>query len=425
MPFGSATDRIEFDGFRGRSDAVIVETSHRSRGARQNRMKLVYWNNIPSPYMIERFNILADRGNVEFQAWFSERTEADRSWMVDESTWRFPYAYLGTGLSGLQSACEAMRRVRPDVLVSLYDRPEYVGAMSFAKSCGCRVAFHAMKTFDSWVRRRHLREAAKYVVFPHVDAFQVPGTDAARYVERYGARPESIWILPEPVNVARFSDCGGTPPNEALFSTRRGCTFLYVGRLWEGKGLAYLLDAFEYVAGLAPDVRLVVAGDGIDEQHFRERADNLNVCFLGFVHDELPEIYKACDVLVFPTLGDPYGHVIQEAMASGLPVISTTAAGEIADRVIDGVTGFLVPPAQSQALAAAMLVLARDPPLRDRMGKAGFQKISSRTVEWWTGAFEEFAIKSQGRSEGKDLPLLLGASARIGRSSDGTTTRAK
>ena len=50
----------------------------------QRRPFVVYWNNIPSPYMVERFNALADRNPFEFEAWFNDRIESDRSWDVDE-----------------------------------------------------------------------------------------------------------------------------------------------------------------------------------------------------------------------------------------------------------------------------------------------------------------------------------------------------
>ncbi len=76
-----------------------------------------------------------------------------------------------------------------------------------------------------------------------------------------------------------------------------------------------------------------------------------NVSFVGFIQKrELPRYYALADVFVFPTLGDPYGLVVDEAMACGLPVISTSAAGEIHDRVEDGVNGYIVPPGRMALL---------------------------------------------------------------------------
>jgi glycosyltransferase involved in cell wall biosynthesis len=119
-----------------------------------------------------------------------------------------------------------------------------------------------------------------------------------------------------------------------------------------------------------------------------------NAIFAGFKQkSELPSWYALGDVFVFPTLGDPYGLVVDEAMACSMPVITTTAAGEIAQRVVDGVNGFVVPPESSSALASSMEALARDPELRVRMGGAGYQRIRDQDPSRWAEAFEE-AIES-------------------------------
>jgi hypothetical protein len=71
-------------------------TQAKRRGGLGQRAYVVYWNNIPSPYMVERFNAVADLDNLEFEAWFNGRIESDRSWEVVESQWRFRYRYLPT-----------------------------------------------------------------------------------------------------------------------------------------------------------------------------------------------------------------------------------------------------------------------------------------------------------------------------------------
>ena len=104
-------------------------------------------------------------------------------------------------------------------------------------------------------------------------------------------------------------------------------------------------------------------------------------------------MYGASDVFVFPTLGDPYGLVINEAMAAGLPVVSTTAAGEIRQRIRSGKNGFLVEPARADQLAARMLALARDPDLRRRLGLAAAADVAGKTPELWAEAFEQATAK--------------------------------
>src|SRR3546814_19234035 len=93
------------------------------------------------------------------------------------------------------------------------------------------------------------------------------------------------------------------------------------------------------------------------------------------------------DVFVFPTLGDPYGLVVDEALACSLPVISTSEAGEINCRVESGVNGYIVPAQNSSILANRKLNLARDKELRKRMGssekrRVGEECVSTGDIQW-------------------------------------------
>src|SRR6266576_1450129 len=125
-------------------------------------MRVVYWNNIPAPYMIDRFNSLANQEGVEFEAWFSQRTEPDRSWEVDEPDWRFPYQYVGTNALGATArAVRMLHRRRPDVVFCLYEEPEYAAVALQARVLGISVVMHAMKTSATWRSRSRRREIAK------------------------------------------------------------------------------------------------------------------------------------------------------------------------------------------------------------------------------------------------------------------------
>jgi glycosyltransferase involved in cell wall biosynthesis len=170
-------------------------------------------------------------------------------------------------------------------------------------------------------------------------------------------------------------------------------TFVYVGRLWSGKGLSYLVDAFAVLQRRsAGEVSLLVAGDGPDEEALRARCRKeglKNVVFAGFFQrEQLPFLYAAADVFVFPTLGDPFGQVVEEAMSCGLPIISSSAAGEIEDRVEEGVNGFIVPSMNSAALFDRMELLVSDPDLRRRMGEASLRKATAYTPDLWLERFE-------------------------------------
>lgn len=365
------------------------------------RPRVVYWNNIPSPYMVERFNAVADRGNLDFEAWFNDRREPDRSWDVDESQWRFRYRYLpavGGGRWRFNLTPMLLSREAPDLLVSLYAEPSFILGWWMARARGARTAFWCEVTFDSWVPRARWKERLKRHLFRRIDGVITVGADGRAFASRYGVPNDRIFFAPHVIDVEHFSRgrAAALPDRERLREELglRGVTFIFVGRLWWGKGLKELIDAFAQLQRRAEgEVSLLLVGDGADERAIagRAQAEGLhNVVLAGFKQKaELPRYYAAADVFVFPTLGDPYGLVVDEAMACSLPIVSTSSAGEIGDRIEDGVNGFIVPPANSAALLDRMERLAGDGELRQRMGEVSADRIAGHTPERWAIDFEQ------------------------------------
>jgi glycosyltransferase involved in cell wall biosynthesis len=360
---------------------------------------VVYWNNIPAPYMVERFNALADSGVLNFEVWFNDRLELDRSWDVNEEEWRFRYRYLpSTVIAGrkLHWPIPVLGK-RPDVLVSLYAEPAFLIGWAIAKIRGSKTAFWCEVTYDKWITRKWWKEKLKCLIFPKVDATMGSGDDGRQFAMNYGVADAKALCLRHSIDVHHFYN-----GHQLYYPVRdrircelgvAGSVFIYVGRLWWGKGINYLLDAFDIVQKQSRDeVGLLLVGDGPEEDALKQLCTERglrNVIFTGFHQkQDLPRFYAAADVFVFPTLGDPYGLVVDEAMASSLPIISTSAAGEIKDRVEDGVNGYVVAPEDSHALAEKMLHLVVNKQQRDRMGGISAEKIAGHTPEQWAKDFE-------------------------------------
>lgn len=358
--------------------------------------RLLFINNIPSPYVIDRLNELERRGEIQLQAAFEQRSHPDRSWQVSEADWRFRATYVGVGWRGALSLVWLIVRTRPDVVYTLYAGKSFVAAIIAARLTGARVVIKAMKTFEAWRPRSRAREMAKRLIFPYV-AIHTTGPDGTAYAMRYGASDSHIFAFPEPVAVERFAGAARESRREGR--CHRETVFLYVGRVWRGKGVDLLIEAFQELTR-SHQARLMIVGDGVDRDRLQRtvRAGD-SISFLPFLEgDGLPRVYRSADVFVFPTLGDPYGHVVQEAMASGLPVIASDAAADIRQRVSHGVTGFVVRAGDKQALVGAMALLAGDESLRASMGLASYDAIKSFTVEWWAGAFAEMILAEGSRN---------------------------
>jgi phosphatidylinositol alpha 1,6-mannosyltransferase len=126
-----------------------------------------------------------------------------------------------------------------------------------------------------------------------------------------------------------------------------------------------------------PGVRLIIVGSGPAEARLRGLMPR--AVFLGpHGGEQLARIFASLDVFVHSGCHETFGQTIQEAAASGLPVVAPAVGGPV-DLVDDGVTGCLVPPGEAGALASAVARLAADPAARAAQGQAGRQRVSARS----------------------------------------------
>lgn len=360
---------------------------------------MVYWNNIPAPYMVDRFNALADRAQLRFEVWFNDKSKAGRSWIIDESTWRFPFRYVPIlRLPGVRLHFGPLLLLwrRPRLLVGPYAGLSYAMGWLLARTLRIKTAFRVLTTFDTWVRRRWFKERLKRFMFSRVDAVETPGADGAAYAQHYGVPSGKIYVATHTVDIKTLSAQWNREHENRAMSraalSLRGIVYLYVGRLWRGKGVFTLVEAFRLVQErVGQEATLLLVGEGEDENELREHSESHgihNLVFAGF-HDRrsLARYYAVADVFVFPTLGDPYGIVVDEAMACSLPVVATSAAGEIHARVQDGENGYVVEPGDSMAMADAMLKLSRDESVRIAMGRNSRKRVADHTPEQWASDF--------------------------------------
>lgn len=154
----------------------------------------------------------------------------------------------------------------------------------------------------------------------------------------------------------------------------------FVGRLVVEKGLPELAEAWRRVAPSHSHLHLVIAGTGKYEATFRRLlGDAPRVHWLGFRTD-VAAVMQAVDLVAMPSWEEPFGIVALEAMAAGRPVLATRAGG-LVEVVVDGETGRLVPPRDSEALAAALDELASDPERRRQLGQTGMKRVRERFSE--------------------------------------------
>jgi len=166
----------------------------------------------------------------------------------------------------------------------------------------------------------------------------------------------------------------GIPPDAFLIGV--------VARLEPEKGHRYLLEAMPAIVNAVPNAWLLLAGEGSQTDALRAQASSLplaagqRVVIAGFQTD-IEAVTQALDVAVLPSLREAQGLALLEAMAARRPVVAS-AVGGIPETIRDGMDGLLVPPADPAALAAAVIRLARDAELRDRLAASGRRRVEER-----------------------------------------------
>jgi phosphatidylinositol alpha-mannosyltransferase len=182
-------------------------------------------------------------------------------------------------------------------------------------------------------------------------------------------------IIPNGVDVAHFSP--DVSPVEEFCDGK--LNILFVSRLEKRKGLNYLLEAFKQVKREIPNSRLIIVGPGTRLRRGYERGVRRSglqdVVFTGLIpYEELPRYYKTADVFCAPATGrESFGIILLEAMAVGKPVVASKIEG-YASVLGHNVDGLLVPPADKDMLARALLSLLTDESLRREMGARGRAK---------------------------------------------------
>ncbi|VVB53036.1 Glycosyltransferase Gtf1 [uncultured archaeon] len=166
---------------------------------------------------------------------------------------------------------------------------------------------------------------------------------------------QKIDVIPNGIDTAEFK------PGKKKNDTFRIIT---VSRLIERKGIHHLIDAAPKVLKENPDTEFVIIGEGDLEQNLKEQVKMLgiekNIKFMGYMpHEKLPEIYANSSVFVLPSQNEGMSNTIMEAMAAGLPVITTETGGS-KELIKDGINGKIIKQNNSQEIADAIISYAQD-----------------------------------------------------------------
>lgn len=311
-----------------------------------------------------------------------------------------PVHHLGLRLTrplALLRLASLLRRERIDVLQTFLFHANLAGRLAAALA-RTPVVLGAVRTAEP----RHCHTLLDGLTFALVDAEVCVGEHVRAFQARRAGLPAgALYVIPNGVAPGDFATPSapfGLGGAESLSARHEARTELglppdrpvvaFVGRLCPAKALPDLLTAFAAVRAEGNDPLLAIAGDGPLADEVRRSVERLGltsrVIFTGWLQDPR-RLYAAADLLALSSVVEGMPGVVLEAMASGLPVVSTDAPG-CAELIVPGETGLLVPRRRPDELARALLDVLGDPEKARRMGEAGRRR-----------AFEQFDIRRMTR----------------------------
>lgn len=230
-----------------------------------------------------------------------------------------------------------------------------------------------------------LKKAVKCFLMRGATGYFAGGQSAVKYFEYYGADSKRIYLHnftslhQEDINKKLLSDAEKNCLKEKVGMTGK-FNVVTVGRHIECKGFDIVLKAAERI-GESVDFYIIGGEPSVENKQYKEAHNLSNVHFIDFLgKDELREYYNAADLFVLMTRGDTWGLVINEAMANGLPVITTKRCVAGVELIKDGENGYIIDVDDTEALANKVLMLRDNEELCRQMSFANINKMQTNTI---------------------------------------------
>jgi glycosyltransferase involved in cell wall biosynthesis len=242
-------------------------------------------------------------------------------------------------------------------------------------------------------KRWYIKPFLKFTLH-HATKLTAITNDCRIHALNAGACDKDIVIITNGADIRRFSrkNNAGVEEIRKKFDLKGSKVIFACRQLIPRKGVRYLIKAMPIILKKYKNVRLIIAGDGMERQFLEELIMKLSlinkVHLVGWVqNDDLPKYYNAADISVMPSLEEGFGIPAVEAMGCELPVVSTDAGG-LVEVIDDKINGLIVPKGNEKKLAEAIIKLLDNPKLARDMGKQGRKK--AETVFSWDTTAENF-----------------------------------
>jgi glycosyltransferase involved in cell wall biosynthesis len=329
-------------------------------------MRVALLTNFIPPYRVPLYEALA-REVGELRVFISTSMEGNRDWQPEwgaldvtqqrtftvQRTWQTEAFSEQHEVHVPYDTIAQLLRWRPHVILTMEMGARSLQAVTFARITRTPAVLWALLSDRLENGRGRLRQKARSWLVNQVDSIIVNGESGARYFRRFGVADERVLRIHQSVDMRELLSLPLQRPERSTLQ------LLHVGSLSERKGVSPLLAAVDLWAAANPtrNLALTFVGNGPLRDRLQQRSTqpNVEIRWVGSVpYHELPVRYGAADVLLFPSLGDEWGLVVNEALAAGVPVMGSVYSQAVEELIRDGVNGWLFQPDDPSAISAAL-----------------------------------------------------------------------
>jgi glycosyltransferase involved in cell wall biosynthesis len=368
------------------------------KGHKENfrTMKIVLITNIPNPYRIPLFNSLnstLNKKGIDLIVLFGAKGYARRKWVINTEDCLFPYQILKSVSFNIGKKSRTIFTYAGLIKIILNLKPDLVITSGFSLNTliTAFLSFKYSVPYIIWTgtnntkgrSETYLKLLYKRFISARAAHFISYGTKTKSYiVDQLHISESKISIAINTVDTNYFRE-RTKQIKEKDKAINKPHVLLYLGYLTKKKRIDLLLDALRKNKMLRSDFILKIVGDGPERSRLEDLVDKYglidNVSFEGFKQKyEIPNYFAEATCLLFPSEYDIWGLVIVEAMAAGVPCLSSIHCGVTDDLIIDGETGFAIDFEQTDKVVEIINYLINDPKLARVIGNNAARLIEAK-----------------------------------------------
>jgi glycosyltransferase involved in cell wall biosynthesis len=350
----------------------------------KGKLRVAFVQGLMAPYLHPFFEKLAEK--VDLTVYYCATADPVRKWETFPRNYKYTYKIMPGKQIGFSqvnpSVISELIKKRYDAIVlgGYMDFTLYMAFLTSRLLKPTKVLVWAEKGKEPKSILGSITKPVRSFLLRASDAVVVPGELSEKVlVNDMNVEKSKIFLAPDCLDNKLFMDLslkniGEKNSLKKSLGLNHKVLILAVAQLIERKGLRYLIDAYEPLRKKYADLGLVILGSGPQRDELKRYCSDKKILGVHFVESglscaDLVKYYSVSDVFVLPTLDDVWGFVINEAMACGLPVISTKNCQAALEMIFLGENGYVVDEASAEKLYVALEKIIANSALRKSMGE--------------------------------------------------------